>query len=659
MEENCVKYADSMAFQNQQYRTVLKIWWKLVLRFYEATFAEALEKYRAQITEEYITSWFGDLKSFLIKSNAATILEDPSRILNGNESGFRLCPKTGKVLGVRGPDGRLCPPLVIFPYVKPQKNLVDHMPPDWILGKSDSGWMRSEVFYEYVANELNKWLEREQIQRPVLFLKVLQNPKMSNNMKNGFKACGLYPFNPNAVNYKKCVQNVLEKLSTKTVKVHGEISEADIISTEKVILKFKPELSEFGFCTNTILTLVKSLIPKMSDGSGVSFFTPEEIDEMEVVFADDTSTTESEALSKVSDQNSGVVIIQDILLNPRQRKQNSENLVQCQENLEREKPSEISDDELEKPDKSVLNGTFARKEDDDKFQEIEKINLTEEKIKTGEIEQIEKSIIYEERLQTENTLQDVESEKPNLKQERVRTTKEIIKLIVDGDNLDEEKIVQEKQVAEESTSLEKEKIIIDSSETQPVTEKTNFKKEQPERDHRLSKRTDKGITKPTINDKHLEEEKIIQEQTMTESASLRNEKNNSPNPIDRVKTEPVIEQASSSFEKHLSYPQPLNKNPKKRQREKIPSAISSTAWRKYYEDKLKEKEEKENAKKKRKNADNLDQEAGGSSMRDNETEVEIDDQKNQHQSIFKQKCGECEEELESDAEIETEKKCRL
>ncbi|KAJ8966407.1 hypothetical protein NQ314_003537 [Rhamnusium bicolor] len=336
---------------------------------------------------------------------------------------------------------------------------------------------------------------------------------MPNNMKNGFKACGLYPFNPNAVNYKKCAQNVLEKLSTKTIKVHGEISEADIISTEKVILKLKPELSEFGFCTNTILTLVKSLIPKMSDGSGVSFFTPEEIDEMEVVFADDTSTTESEALSKVSDQNSGVVIIQDILLNP-------------------------------------------------------------QKIKTGEVEQIEKSIIYEERLQTENTLQDVEGEKPNLKQERVRTTKEIIKPIVDGDNLDEEKIVQEKQVAEESTSLEKEKIIIDGSETQPVTEKTNFKKEQPERDHRLSKRTDKGITKPTINDKHLEEENIILEQTMTESASLRNEKNNSPNPIDR-----------------------------KRQREKIPSAISSTAWRKYYEDKLKEKEEKENAKKEEKSGE--------------------------------------------------------
>lgn len=123
--------------------------------------AESLEKYRAQITEEYIRSWFEDLDSFLIELNARDILEEPSRILNADESGFSLCPKTGKVLGLRGQDlnivkqgnskdnltvlitftadGRLCPPLVIFPYVKPPKILVERMPSDWVLGKSESG----------------------------------------------------------------------------------------------------------------------------------------------------------------------------------------------------------------------------------------------------------------------------------------------------------------------------------------------------------------------------------------------------------------------------------------------------------------------------------------------------------------------------------------
>lgn len=129
--------------------------------------AESLEKYRSLITEEYIRAWFTDLNSFLIESNAIDILDDPSRILNADESGFNLCPKTGKVLGIRGrdlhvvqhgndkenltvlitftADGRLCPPLVVFPYVKPPKALVDSIPSEWILGKTDSGWMKSDV----------------------------------------------------------------------------------------------------------------------------------------------------------------------------------------------------------------------------------------------------------------------------------------------------------------------------------------------------------------------------------------------------------------------------------------------------------------------------------------------------------------------------------
>lgn len=114
-------------------------------------------------------------------------MDDPSRILNGEESGFCLCPKSDKVLGVRGCDLNIVKSgsskenltvlrsivdlvlhSLLFPYVKPPKNIEDRMPSDWVFGKSDSGWMRSEEFY--VANDLNKWLENERIQRPVLFL---------------------------------------------------------------------------------------------------------------------------------------------------------------------------------------------------------------------------------------------------------------------------------------------------------------------------------------------------------------------------------------------------------------------------------------------------------------------------------------------------------
>lgn len=34
--------------------------------------------------------------------DAMDILEDPDKIFNGDETGFSLCPKSGKVLGPRG-----------------------------------------------------------------------------------------------------------------------------------------------------------------------------------------------------------------------------------------------------------------------------------------------------------------------------------------------------------------------------------------------------------------------------------------------------------------------------------------------------------------------------------------------------------------------------
>lgn len=141
--------------------------------------AEGITKARAIVTEESIRLWFRNLQMFLTQKKCLDILDDPSRIFNGDESGFPLCPKTGKVLGLRGyknlykikpcndkenitvlvvfaADGKICLPLVIFPYVRPPKAITDNMPSKWILGTSESGWMRADVFYEYVANDFNK-----------------------------------------------------------------------------------------------------------------------------------------------------------------------------------------------------------------------------------------------------------------------------------------------------------------------------------------------------------------------------------------------------------------------------------------------------------------------------------------------------------------------
>lgn len=99
--------------------------------------AEGINKARAQVTEESIRLWFKKLDEYLDSIQHKDILSDPKRIFNGDESGFALCPKTGKVLGPRGfknlyqikpsnekenktvlltfnANGDMCPPCIVF-----------------------------------------------------------------------------------------------------------------------------------------------------------------------------------------------------------------------------------------------------------------------------------------------------------------------------------------------------------------------------------------------------------------------------------------------------------------------------------------------------------------------------------------------------------------
>ncbi|KAG5871935.1 hypothetical protein JTB14_022410 [Gonioctena quinquepunctata] len=39
---------------------------------------------------------------------------------------------------------------------------------EWMLGKSESGWMKGDVFYEYIANDFNNWLTIHSIKKPVI-----------------------------------------------------------------------------------------------------------------------------------------------------------------------------------------------------------------------------------------------------------------------------------------------------------------------------------------------------------------------------------------------------------------------------------------------------------------------------------------------------------
>ncbi|XP_030748956.1 uncharacterized protein LOC115877032 [Sitophilus oryzae] len=322
--------------------------------------AESINKARAVITEEGIRLWFADLKNYLVKNNCDDILEDPDRILNGDETGFSLCPKTGKVLAPRGwknvysvkignekdnitvllvftASGKIAPPLVLFPYIRPPKALLASMPPNWILGRSDSGWMRGDNFFDYIANDFNEWVTQMQLKRPILllidghkshmtmqlsefchqngiilyalpantthilqpadvsvfkplktewkktvrewqnrpeninisvnkinFCRVLQEAiekaNMNQHIINGFKKCGLYPFEPNSVDYTKCVQNFIRQHTSQLKSVQNpQITAYEVLTAKKVVETIREKLTENGINVDFIVETISNL----------------------------------------------------------------------------------------------------------------------------------------------------------------------------------------------------------------------------------------------------------------------------------------------------------------------------------------------------------------------------------------------------------------
>jgi len=137
--------------------------------------AESLTKARAGVTKEGLEKWFSEVATYFKEEKLESVLTDPSRIFNGDETGFRLCPKTGKLLCERGDrncyvqvpnnekeqltvmctfsaNGDTVPPMVIYPYKRLPRAIAESVPDGWGIGLSSSGWMNSEVFYEYISN---------------------------------------------------------------------------------------------------------------------------------------------------------------------------------------------------------------------------------------------------------------------------------------------------------------------------------------------------------------------------------------------------------------------------------------------------------------------------------------------------------------------------
>lgn len=109
------------------------------------------------------------------------------------------------------------------------------------------------------------------------------------------------------------------------------------------------------------------------------------------------------------------------------------------------------------------------------------------------------------------------------------------------------------------------------------------------------------------------------------------------------------------FKKHLTYPKPLQKSTKIKSGPST-RAISAKAWRSYYIEKEKEKEEKEILKKrKREENERKRVEKSFKSKKSKLKFAEPEIISPEEVVRKKEKCGVCEEELDSDAEEEGEK----
>lgn len=133
--------------------------------------SQNLTNRRASVTEEALRSWYIQIKSYLTSKTLTGI--DPGRIFNLDESGFLLSPKTKKVLVRKGEKavysvcnnekecytaliaghaaGQLPPIMVVYNYERIPSLVAKNFPNEFVIGKSETGWMTSETFYMYIA----------------------------------------------------------------------------------------------------------------------------------------------------------------------------------------------------------------------------------------------------------------------------------------------------------------------------------------------------------------------------------------------------------------------------------------------------------------------------------------------------------------------------
>ncbi|KAI4464223.1 hypothetical protein MML48_3g00003013 [Holotrichia oblita] len=144
---------------------------------------EAVTSASSVVSEADIRKWFSSVEEYLKSKNQDHILKNPTRVFNGDETCFYLCPKNFKVIAPRGArnvyevdsgqakmnitvmftfsaNDQVTNPMLIYPYKRIPAAVINSVPNSWGIGHSDNDWMKVELFYEYIGNVLYPHFKR-------------------------------------------------------------------------------------------------------------------------------------------------------------------------------------------------------------------------------------------------------------------------------------------------------------------------------------------------------------------------------------------------------------------------------------------------------------------------------------------------------------------
>ena len=151
---------------------------------------QQLGKERAVWTPEKVKQWFDGYRAYITDEvKDPSLFYDQTRIYNADESGFSLCPRSGKVVAQKASSnvynftssdktqitvfacmsgsGHILPSMIAYPGQRFLQNPLEGFP-DAVLGRSENGWMDSELFLTWLRDVFIPSVDQRGVKKPIV-----------------------------------------------------------------------------------------------------------------------------------------------------------------------------------------------------------------------------------------------------------------------------------------------------------------------------------------------------------------------------------------------------------------------------------------------------------------------------------------------------------